>query len=104
MSVVALGDMDSDLVASLAPTRIILFGSRARGTARPDSDYDLLVVAETELPLEDRGFQARGAVRGVRAPKDILVVTPGEFRKYSSWISGIVRDAAERGVVLYEAP
>jgi uncharacterized protein len=30
--------------------RIILFGSRARGDARPDSDFDLLVV----LPMAPR--------------------------------------------------
>ncbi|MFM7675941.1 MAG: nucleotidyltransferase domain-containing protein, partial [Synechococcus sp.] len=27
-----------------APLRLVLFGSRARGEARPDSDLDLLVV------------------------------------------------------------
>ena len=32
-----------------------LFGSRARGDARPDSDYDLLVVVDEVSPdLEDR--------------------------------------------------
>jgi predicted nucleotidyltransferase len=91
------------LVSALSPRRIILFGSRARGTAKPDSDYDLLVVAETDLALEDRLFQARRAVRDVRVPKDIVVVTPDEFRKYSRWVSGVVRDAVEHGEVLYEA-
>ncbi len=33
-------------IATVRPQirRIVLFGSRARGTHRPDSDYDLLVV------------------------------------------------------------
>ncbi len=91
------------LVEALAPQRIILFGSRAGDTAKPDSDYDLLVVAETDLPLEDRVFQARRAVRDVRVPKDIVVVTPAEFRRYSTWVSGVVRDAIEHGQILYEA-
>ena len=34
------------LVAAYRPERIYLFGSRARGDAGPDSDYDLLVVGE----------------------------------------------------------
>ena len=34
---------------------IILFGSRARGNARPDSDYDIIVLtAHWTKPLRDR--------------------------------------------------
>ena len=91
------------LVEALSPSRVILFGSRAGGTARSDSDYDILVVADSDLPLEERVFQARRAVRDVRASKDIVVVTPDEFREYSTWVSGIVREAVDRGEVLYEA-
>jgi predicted nucleotidyltransferase len=91
------------LVAALAPRRIILFGSRARGTAEANSDYDLLVVAETDLPLEERMFQARRSVRDVRVPKDIVVVTLGELLKYSTWVSGVIRKAIDHGEVLYEA-
>ena len=34
--------------------RMILFGSRARGTERPDSDYDLLLVVSPEFSLADK--------------------------------------------------
>jgi uncharacterized protein len=91
------------LVAALAPRSIILFGSRARGTAEADSDYDILIVADTDLALEDRAFEARRAVRDVRVSKDIVVVTPDEVRTYSTWLTGVVRDAVEHGEVLYEA-
>jgi len=37
-----------------SPLRIILFGSRARGQARPDSDLDLLVIEESGLPRHKR--------------------------------------------------
>ena len=38
---------------------IYLFGSRARGTARPDSDYDLLLVApHKSLELKDKLYDA----------------------------------------------
>ena len=33
---------------------IYLFGSRAKGTARPDSDYDFLVVVSDAFSLHDK--------------------------------------------------
>ncbi len=42
----ALAALVERLVAALDPQMIWLFGSRARGDARPDSDFDLLVVAK----------------------------------------------------------
>ena len=44
----ALDALVSRLVLALDPQMIWLFGSRARGDARPDSDFDLLVVAKAE--------------------------------------------------------
>lgn len=35
---------------SLSPVEVWLFGSRARGNARPDSDWDLLAVVEDSAP------------------------------------------------------
>jgi len=39
-----LAEIVKRLVADFQPERIYLFGSRARGDAGPDSDYDLLMV------------------------------------------------------------
>jgi uncharacterized protein len=44
----ALDALVSRLVAALDPQMIWLFGSRERGDARPDSDFDLLVVAKPD--------------------------------------------------------
>lgn len=33
-----------------SPIKIILFGSHAKGTARSDSDLDLLIIEESDLP------------------------------------------------------
>jgi predicted nucleotidyltransferase len=91
------------LVAALAPRKVILFGSRATGHARPDSDYDVFVVMDTDLPMEDRVLNARLAVRSVPVAKDIFVFTPAEVERYSGWVSGVVREALKTGTVLYEA-
>jgi predicted nucleotidyltransferase len=72
-----LAEIIRRIVAAIDPDRIIPFGSRARGDAKPDSDYDLLVVKDTSertLVLEQRAYRA---MLGVRAgPVDILVATP----------------------------
>jgi predicted nucleotidyltransferase len=62
------------LVAVLQPARIYLFGSRARGDAGPDSDYDLLVLVDH--PTEPRyrlAQKAYRALRGVPAAVDVVV-------------------------------
>ena len=46
------------LVADLKPESIWLFGSRARDDARPDSDFDLLVVLRDGLPDEEYSHYA----------------------------------------------
>jgi predicted nucleotidyltransferase len=62
------------LVEVYQPDRIYLFGSKARGDAGPDSDYDILVLVEhpTEplYRLSQRGFRA---LRGIAAAVDVVV-------------------------------
>jgi Nucleotidyltransferase domain len=43
-----------DVISAVAPRRIVLFGSVARGDEGPDSDLDLLVVLDRVTP-SDRG-------------------------------------------------
>ena len=45
-----------------------LFGSRAKGTQRPDSDYDLLLVVTEEFSLQDKDVLYDGVI-------DILLET-----------------------------
>jgi predicted nucleotidyltransferase len=47
----ALEAIVTRLVDALNPFRIYLFGSRAEGRARPDSDFDLVVVFDDEATL-----------------------------------------------------
>lgn len=43
------------LAENLDLVAVWLFGSRARGESRPDSDVDLLVIARGEKPWKERG-------------------------------------------------
>lgn len=55
-----------------------LFGSFARQELHPESDIDLLVVAETDLPFPERGL-AFSDLRDRLPSLEIFVYTPQEF-------------------------
>lgn len=92
------------LVVSVAPIRIILFGSRARGSAGEQSDYDLLVVVDSGRPSWEVGLDARLAMRSIRVPMDLIVLTPRELDEELSWSSSVISHAVRTGRVIYEAP
>jgi predicted nucleotidyltransferase len=83
--------------------RVVLFGSRARGTARPDSDVDLLVVVPTSLSRAERGAQVRLALRDFHVGFDIIVLTPEEWSRLRTWTSTVVAQADSDGQVLHAA-
>ncbi len=75
-----LGRAVERLVAALAPDRIYLFGSRARGDAGPDADYDfMVVVGESADPALTRARTGYRALLGLGIAKDVLVWTREEF-------------------------
>jgi predicted nucleotidyltransferase len=62
------------------PKKIYLFGSRARGDHKPDSDYDLvLVIDSSDLGMIDRNIQAGKVLWGIKASVDVFVYTQAEF-------------------------
>ena len=89
------------LVRDLRPERVVLYGSRARGTLRRTSDYDILIVAKRfrSVPWVER---AALAMRFWDLPVDLepICLTPEEFRKRSMEIS-IVGVAAREGIVAF---
>jgi len=86
------------------PQKIVLFGSRARGDARADSDYDLLLVEPSVLPRHKRAARYRRALTGLAGAKDILVWTPEEVAQWRDVPNAFVTAAVQEGVVLYERP
>lgn len=75
-----LSEIVTRLVSTLAPDRIYLFGSAARGEAGAQSDYDLMVlVTEADEPTHRLAQRAHSALWGLRAAADILVWTTERF-------------------------
>jgi predicted nucleotidyltransferase len=67
------------IVEAIHPDRIIMFGSRARGDARPDSDLDLLIIKDSMEPRHRRAIPAYYALKGLGVPTDILWRTAAEI-------------------------
>jgi predicted nucleotidyltransferase len=85
------------------PLRIILFGSRARGTARVDSDVDLLVVLPAAGSSNIKKSAEIYAYLGpVGISKDIVVVTPEELEAYKDVNGTLIKPALQEGKVLYD--
>ena len=90
------------LVDALHPYRVVVFGSRARGDVQPDSDLDLLVVADVSGSLGKRTGAVRKCLLGIHVPIDLVVYTPSEYERIRTWKSSIAAIADREGQVLYE--
>jgi predicted nucleotidyltransferase len=90
------------LVREAQPERVILFGSYARGEAKPDSDLDLLVVERELRHPHAEMVRLRIALSPLRIPVDLLVTDLSHLS--SSWADfpgSYLYDALREGKVLY---
>ena len=99
-----IGYVTRAIIEHFHPNRIILFGSQARGDARPNSDLDLLVEMETPLRPVDRMI-AVDSIFGLRSwPMDIVVFTPEEARRLRATRGSFLSQIEAEGKLLYERP
>ena len=82
--------------------RIILFGSRARGDAREESDYDILVVLETrphwKMKVKLYGRIHRRLVRSLGAPIDLIIVDSSLFHEEARMKPSLAAEVVETGI------
>lgn len=98
-----LHDTVAALVMKFRPHCIFLFGSRARGDHRADSDYDLYMEVSCEnWPAEVRHTED-GFLLGYH-PAEIHVRVPGWLTANESDPSRVMYDVAREGVLLYAEP
>ncbi len=86
---------------AIRPDKIILFGSRAKGTATEESDIDLVVVysgpkttLEIELEIEDLFIPRDFSM-------DVIVMRPEDIERKKRIANTLAREVSERGVVCY---
>jgi predicted nucleotidyltransferase len=87
---------------TIGPDRVILFGSRARGDAHPESDFDLLVVVDSDEPRYRRSAPLYRILADLPIEVEIMVYTPQEVAEWSSVPQAFVTTALREGKVLYE--
>ena len=92
------------IAAACQPRAILVFGSRARGQARPDSDLDLFVLLQSPVP---DSVALRRRLRALLADlpfaKDILVSDPEAFAHARTQLSNVYQEIAAESFPLWRA-
>jgi hypothetical protein len=97
-----LAEIVDRLVVALDPQMIWLFGSRGRGDARPDSDFDFLVVAK-----EDGGFdcddydKVYAPLRGTGIGADVIPCDYATFMASLDLNTSIIRRVVDEGRLIF---
>jgi len=91
------------IAAAVRPTRIILFGSAARGQSGPDSDLDLLVVMPDGTHRRHTAQAIYKALGGLGVAKDVVVVTEADVRDHADNPSLVMYPALREGREVYAA-
>lgn len=95
----------SGIAAAIPEAQVRLFGSRARGTARPDSDVDLLItVPDHWLTNHDR-VRVLGELwrrcSSYQLPLDLLLYSESEVSERQQYQSAVTTQAYLEGILLY---
>lgn len=101
-----LAIMRARIAETIHPEQIILFGSHARGEAKPDSDVDLLVIThETYGPHNSRRQAVDRVLRAlarIRTPVDIILASTDEVARWRNTTNHLIARALREGEVIYE--
>jgi uncharacterized protein len=99
----ALDGLVARLIAKLDPQSIWLFGSRARGDHRPDSDFDLVVVARPGQDWADDYERAYLAGSGTELSRDIIPYDPDIFKVAQKLNTSFATRVVSEGREVYRA-
>jgi uncharacterized protein len=97
-------DIVRRIVETAQPDKIILVGSRARGDARADSDFDVLVIKESSEPRYRRSVPLYVALANLPAEVEVMVCTPKEIEEWRNVPQAFVTTAVREGTTIYERP
>ena len=87
------------LLEAAPGSRVILFGSYARGDAKPESDLDFLVVEPQVKARRSEMVRLSDVLRCLGIHADVLVVSEENFREWAGVPGSVLYDAAQEGKV-----
>ena len=96
-----LNDLKDVIVNKVHPEKILIFGSYAQGNPNEDSDLDILIIQNTELPRLQRSRMIRPHLRKFCFPMDILVYTPQEVEKWKNVPAAFITNIMSSARVIY---
>ena len=97
-----LDEIVGRIVEAAEPERVILFGSTARGDAKPHSDLDFLIVKECGINLElYRKIRRKLYDLRIMVAIDLVVASPESLERYKDAHHMVYMYALNDGVVLY---
>jgi len=99
-----LNKIKNIIVKTVSPNKIILFGSRARGEAKSNSDYDILVIKDNLLNerVLTRKINYELLNENIDTEIDVIATSTEKWNKNSSDISYIYKSIITEGIILYE--
>ena len=96
-----INEIVNRIVKNYLPEKIILFGSYAYGEPKENSDLDLLLVKDSNIPRYRRGREVRKYLRGLKVPIDLIVYTNEEIQKWSNVKTAFITNIIKKGKILY---
>ena len=89
------------IVKSTHPKKIYLFGSHAKGTARPESDLDLLIIADMPGPKNKRNLAVRRLFPNRDFSLDVFVYHEDEFNEEVDIANTLATAVVREGKLIY---
>ena len=90
------------IVEVVHPDYVYLFGSQVNGTAREDSDIDLLIIADMEGSRRKRNLRIQQLFPMRNFAMDVFVFKPKEFERHKRLINSISYIVSKEGKIVYE--
>jgi predicted nucleotidyltransferase len=91
------------LIVAAKPSKVILFGSYARGDATDDSDLDLMVIEQEVSNKFDEMVRLRNVMGDMGVGVDLLVYSDSEASRRSQVPGTVLHTAFNEGRVIYDA-